>query len=285
MKELNKLLPPAETIPGEGEYIDPADGLIHCIKCGQPRQMYLQNDAGVTGPVRIPCSCEQEQRKAQDAVEHERMKQARIETLRANGIPSGLYRSYTFDNDQGTVPEIQYARAYADHFSQAEASSAGLLFWGGAGTGKTYLAGCIANALIDWEIPVQMTSIPRIANRMNGLFSEDRNRYLEELNRPRLLIIDDLGAERSTDFSLEQVYMVIDSRYASGKPMILTTNLSLEELEHPQDRIHARIYSRILERCAPIRVNGRNLRMENAAKQFLEMKNLLGAESAGNQYH
>ena len=50
-----------------------------------------------------------------------------------------------------------------------------------------------------------------------------------------LLILDDFGMERGTEYGLEQVYSVIDSRYRSGKPLIATTNLTLEELQHPQD--------------------------------------------------
>ena len=66
-----------------------------------------------------------------------------------------------------------------------------------------------------------------------------------------LLILDDFGMERGTEYGLEQVYSVIDSRYRSGKPLIATTNLTLEELQHPQDTPHARIYDRLTSMCAP----------------------------------
>ena len=64
-----------------------------------------------------------------------------------------------------------------------------------------------------------------------------------------LLIIDDFGMERGTEYGLEQVYNVIDSRYRSGKPLIVTTNLTLDSLQNPQDTAHARIYDRLLEMC------------------------------------
>ena len=215
----------------------------------------------------------------------EEEKRTRIEILRRRGIPGTLYHQYTFAKDQGLVPEIQYAKAYVDHFREMEKSATGLLFWGGVGTGKTYLAACIANALIDQEIPVKMTSIPQIMNHLGGLFSEDRTCFLEDLTRPSLLIIDDLGAERNTEYSLEQIYAVIDSRYSSGKPMILTTNLTLEEMENPGDRSHARIYSRILERCVPVLIHGPDLRKRNAERQFQEAKAILGSEMRNVQYH
>ena len=77
-------------------------------------------------------------------------------------------------------------------------------------------------------------------------------------------IIDDLGVERSTEYAMEQMFFVIDSRYRSRRPMIITTNLKLSELKNPPDLAHARIYDRILERCAPILFDGKNFREENA---------------------
>ena len=71
-----------------------------------------------------------------------------------------------------------------------------------------------------------------------------------------MLVIDDLGVERQSDFALEQVYTVIDERYKSGKPMIITTNIPLEELRNPADIRYSRIYDRILESCVPIQLGG-----------------------------
>ena len=76
-----------------------------------------------------------------------------------------------------------------------------------------------------------------------------------------LLVIDDLGVERNTEYAMEQMFTVIDSRYRSKKPLIVTTNLKLEEIKNPPDLAHARIYDRILERCARFsfleRISGR----------------------------
>ena len=90
-----------------------------------------------------------------------------------------------------------------------------------------------------------------------------------------LLIIDDLGVERNSEFALEQVFHVIDSRYRSMKPMIITTNLTLVELKHPTDLAHSRIYDRILERCVPLKINNQNIRELNAAANMSEARKLL----------
>ena len=116
-------------------------------------------------------------------------------------------------------------------------------------------------------------------NGMNGLFSEARNHYLDQLNRYRLLIIDDLGSERNTEYSTEQVYSVIDGRYRSGRPMILSTNLTMREMKDRRDRAQERIYDRVLERCVPLLVNNENIRKKNADVLFGEYKDKLMPKS------
>jgi DNA replication protein DnaC len=76
-----------------------------------------------------------------------------------------------------------------------------------------------------------------------------------------LLIIDDLGVERSTDFALEQVYAVVNERYKSGLPLIVTTNLAISEIREAQDEAHDRIFSRLLEMCTPIQIQGNDRRV------------------------
>ena len=84
--------------------------------------------------------------------------------------------------------------------------------------------------------------------------------YIRKLCSYQLLILDDFGMERDTSFALETVYDVIDGRYLSGKPLIVTTNLTLDELKKPQDVDHQRIYDRVLAMTVPIRFTGDNLR-------------------------
>lgn len=95
------------------------------------------------------------------------------------------------------------------------------------------------------------------------------------MNSASLVILDDLGAERNTDYALEIVYNVIDSRYRSRKPMIITTNLTLSEMQNPPDIRYSRIYDRIFEVCYPVEFTGKSLRMKEAASRFDDMKSLL----------
>ena len=95
-----------------------------------------------------------------------------------------------------------------------------------------------------------MTNFARIMNELNNAFS-GRNEVVDRLCGYPLLVIDDFGMERGTEYVLEQIYNIIDSRYRSRKPLIVTTNLTLTELKNPQDTAHARIYDRLLELCTP----------------------------------
>ena len=74
----------------------------------------------------------------------------------------------------------------------------------------------------------------------------------------------------------ERIYNIVDSRYRSRKPLIVTTNLTLDEIRHPQDTAHARIYDRLLEMCVPISCIGVSLRKENAQEKLERLKLLIG---------
>ena len=93
-----------------------------------------------------------------------------------------------------------------------------------------------------------------------------------------LLILDDFGMERGTEYGLEQVYNVIDSRYRSGKPLIVTTNLTLDDLQHPEDTAHARIYDRLISMCVPVRFTGEQLPKRHGAGKMETMKKLMNTK-------
>lgn len=169
---------------------------------------------------------------------------------------------------------MDYAREYVECWELMKAENHGLILWGSVGTGKSYFAGCIANALMEREISVCMTNFALILNDLAASF-EGRNEYISRLFRYPLLIIDDFGMERGTEYGLEQFYNVIDSRYRSKKPLIVTTNLTLNELHHPQDTAHARIYDRLLEMRPPILFTGGNFRRKTAQSKLECLKELL----------
>ena len=221
------------------------------------------------------CQCEQERQRAREAARQEQERLNRIHRLKANALQDKALLAYTFDRDDGQNPSMKYARRYVEHWPEMKERGQGLLLWGGVGTGKTFAAACIAQALVEQAVPVLMTNFSKILNSLSGMFSEDRNKYLASFNHFNLLIIDDLGIERNSEYALEQVYNVVDSRYLSRLPFIITTNLPLAELQAPKDLAHARIYDRVLERCTPICFSGKNYRKDNAAANKTEAARLL----------
>lgn len=259
----------------EDEYRNEADNLIYCSKCRTPRQHYVAV-LGKEMVVPVRCRCQQEVHDKEEAERRQREFLNQVSRLKANGLQDKSLQEYTFANDKGYNPEIQKAHDYVAHWEEMKSKSIGLLLWGDVGTGKSFFAGCIANALLEQGVPVLMTNFSRILNSLSGLYSDEKNQLIDSLNKYSLLIIDDLGIERNTEFSLEQVFNIIDSRYRSKLPLIVTTNMTLDELKHPQDLARARIYDRVLERCVPLRINNRNIRQLNAAENMKEARNILG---------
>ena len=155
-----------------------------------------------------------------------------------------------------------------------EKENIGLLFTGPVGTGKTFLASAIANALIEREISVKMTNFAVILNDMMNL-EINKNKYIANLNEYRLLIIDDFGMERDTPFATEHIFNVIDSRYRANKPIILTTNLSATKLTAPSNLKEKRVYSRILEMAVPIVFSGENKRIVKMKEKVRKANTLL----------
>ena len=123
-----------------------------------------------------------------------------------------------------------------------------------------------------------MTNFGSIVNNLQESF-QGRQKYIDELaENYNLLIIDDLGAERQSEFMKEQIFNVIDSRYRSGKPMIVTTNLTAEQLKKPEDVASGRIYDRILERCHPLKIDGESMRRKKLREDFREIEAMLKGE-------
>lgn len=256
------------------EYLNESDHLIYCTKCHTPRQgRYTLQGRVFMPPIR--CKCQQEIYDQEEARRKLSERQAEIKRMKASGLQDKSLYDYTFEKDAGINPEMHLAHKYVENWDDMKARSSGLLLWGDVGTGKSFFAGCIANALLEKGVPVLMTNFSRILNTLSGMHFEDRNQFIDSLNRYSLLIIDDLGIERNSEFALEQVFNVIDSRYRSKKPLIVTTNLTLTELNSAPDVAHRRIYDRILERCAPIRINNRNIRQVNASANLQEAKKIL----------
>ena len=250
------------------------DGLLYCGKCRTPKQFRMDAPPLEGRLLPHPCRCEQERLDREAAEQEARRHRQAVADLKRRGFTDPAMRGWTFANDNGKCPQMKHAHFYVENWTAMQEENIGYLLWGGVGTGKSYFAGCIANALMEQEVAVRMTNFALILNDLTASF-EGRNEYIARLCRAPLLILDDFGMERGTEYGLEQVYNVVDSRYRSRRPLIVTTNLSLQDLQHPKDTAHARIYDRLLEMCAPIRFSGENFRKATAQDKLARLKNLM----------
>lgn len=257
----------------QGDYTG-EDGLLYCGKCHTPKQFRMTTPPMEGRLFPCPCKCTQEHLDHEAAEQEAQRHHQTVADLKRRGFTDPAMREWTFANDNGKCPQMKHAHFYVEHWDTMQAENIGYLLWGGVGTGKSYFAGCIANALMEMEIAVRMTNFALILNDLTASF-EGRNDYIAQLCRAMLPIIDDFGMERGTEYGLEQVYNVIDSRYRSKKPLIVTTNIPLHDLQHPLDTAHARIYDRLLEMCAPIRFSGENFRKITAQDKLARLKNLM----------
>lgn len=246
------------------------DGLLYCGRCHTARQIRYMGRIGF-----VLCDCRQAAQNERLAKRKEMERAEQIEALRLDCFPESTMCEWTFQNDDGMNPKYsKIATQYTEHFDEMKKKGAGLLIYGLPGTGKSYLAACIANRLIDKGRRVHMTNFSRIVNLIQNRF-EGRQDYIDSLNRYSLLILDDLGIERKTGYMQENVYTIIDNRYRLGLPMIITTNLMPQDFR-TDDVALKRIYDRIIERCFPLHVEGVNRRYSQGKSNMEDVRGLLG---------
>lgn len=265
----------ASIVPTDGDTYTGEDGLLYCCKCNTRRQSRV-SFLGNTRVVPCVCLCMSEQYEKEEAERKERERAVEINEYRKLGFPDREMQQYTFANDDGTRPELTEAmKRYVENFPALRKDGKGLLLYGNVGTGKSFLAACIVNALIDSGKPCLMTSISRLTNKISGMW-EGKQEYLDSLGRFALVAIDDLGVERDTEYMNESLTNIIDTLYRAKVPMIVTSNYTPRQLTEDCDISKRRVYDRLLERCHPVKVDGASRRKDKGRNDYNEMNSLLG---------
>lgn len=269
--------------PGKepGDYYDQKTGLLHCGKCGEAKEMQIDIPAfGGLKTVKTMCRCMQDQQKKMKRDMELAEEQHRVDLLMRFSIIDKRFKNSTFDRfvqTRDNAKAYRIARNYVDHFEEMYARAKGLMFFGQSSRGKTFIASCIANALLANAVPVVVTSTVKLASP-SGLYSregDEQRAIIANMNAARLLVLDDLGAERDTSFKAEQVFDLIDSRYNSNRPLIVTTNLSLRQMQDETDIRRQRVYERLFEMCYPVECTGPSWRQETAANDYDEISKIL----------
>lgn len=244
-----------------------------CDTCGELMyQTFDVNIAGVVQQATTPrqCRCQRERMAAKK--EKERL--ADIEIARDRSLPTATARQSRFETSQDT-DRLRLLKRYADRWDEVKNES-GLMLWGGVGTGKTHAAYCIANALIDKGVSVHVTRISTLAD---SIFDDKfgQQHAMDKVRGCALLILDDVGAERETSFMCEKAFQFVDERIETGKPLIVTTNLSPQMMDATTDIDKKRLFDRIRGATAPIEFKGQSRRAMKAQDNISRLRDILNS--------
>ena len=209
----------------------------------------------ILGPEEIarPCEC----------------RERRVAKARSRGVTSVIpakYRGVSFDRPPVTDLDrtvVRVVREFTDQLDANLSAGRGLWLMGDVGTGKTSLAMIVSKAALELGHSVAIYSLPRLLARIRRTYDADAGeqsylQFFERLTSVDLLHVDDLGAEKRSDWVLEQLYAIVNERYEAERSMVVTTNLDQAALE---EQIGMRTVSRLVEICGdPLPLFGEDLR-------------------------
>ena len=226
------------------------DGHIYCKACNERIDGKAIPMLDKPMIIRTACKCVRDRQEQ----EKQREKLLKQDRLRQNCFISKNQIAYTFGNaDEDTDKDIiKKVKNYVKHFEEMRKDT-------------------------EYSYTVKIRNFAQILNDLQkGGFNLDRNEYIEQITNPTLLILDDFGIERNTEYALEQIYNVINARYLKARPTIITTNLNFKDIEKEQEDIMlGRIYSRIIEMCLPLRVIGLDRRKIQSKEKLKKAQNLI----------
>jgi len=258
-----------------------------CEICGEPKGLEI---VLLGNRLIVPrmCKCKREEVAKQEKRAIASEKQIRLQQIFNNSLMTKEFKEMTFnkwDHSLGNGKMYDLSVKYVKNFKEMKEKNVGLLIYGSPGNGKTFLSGCIANALIEKFIPTVCVSSIGLLDRIKvsfGKYGDDGvQSILNCLDNADLLIIDDLGTENNTSWSRATIYQIIDTRYRKKKPLIVTSNLTMQQLKKRYDQDcedeKGRTADRLInEMCMPIENSAPSIRIEKGKEKTQILKKLLG---------
>jgi len=260
----------------ENDYIG-ENGLLMCGVCNEP--LYLDIEVPMIGPRRVPrmCACARERAEMEETRKRIQEEQQRIDKLRKIGVTNDKYTEMTISRDDGAAPKL---RAAVDRYIEMRdlmyRENIGLLFHGSTGGGKTFWAAAIANAMIDHGRSAIVTNFDQLLTAIRANYEAEKGRILGQFDEVEFLVLDELKFEGLSQYDERKIYEIINSRYLAHKPLIVTTNMTLEEITNPGTEERQRICDRIIEMCVQVHVSVEGRRMALAKKKSERAREILG---------
>lgn len=187
----------------------------------------------------------------------EALRAKRAERLRKESNLGIRFSRRTFDSFDASKDRDAYEKClnYAEHYNDSERNC--LLIVGGYGSGKTHLVASIANKLMDNGVPCLFDTFDGHLNKLKMEFSGGKSVYLEQMQNIDMLVLDDIGKEKQTDWSRSIMFTVINYRYEHMLPIMMTTNLNSDALKA---YLGGAVWSRLCEMCMGIQTRGGDYR-------------------------
>lgn len=244
-----------------GDFEDP-EGILVCGFCGRPKE---HRCGGMVFPV-------VHDHQLRDLSSHRETAEERARRIEANRsrcfagefCEEGERDRFELADPDSPFEALQECRSFVATFADQRKGrqGRGMILYGPVGRGKTFLAGCVCNALLDEGWRCLMTSTRRIRGDIERSYGS-QNDVVERLCRNDLVVLDDLFRDRDTEAGRETVFTVVDALYKMRVPVIVTTNMRSESLTFPSDADQP-VVERLKERCHRIAVEGPNKRQSRA---------------------
>lgn len=229
------------------------DGMLKCHKCGDFKQkkIYINNESLI-----IPnlCKCEQKKYDEEKLKILNKKKQDKILFLKTQAFKNKNYYFYTLKKaDLDNKYMLHVINKYIENWNECKNNGIGLFLYGNVGVGKTFYACCIANELLEHEISVIFISIFELVNQISLNYGANKENILNKLKKIDLIIIDDFQLKENNEYEIDIIYEIINTLYENSKPVIITTNLDINDLKSNKIQ-YQKIYDRIAQMCSAVLV-------------------------------